>query len=207
LRIKSRWFKPGDHHAVEEHASAAAFILWRVSHQMVKRLRGAKFDIAAGPGYFDVLRESLAFLCSVCDRVVHARLPEEERIRFVMALVRHCARHYGENAVDLLGPPPAGAASHADALIDSFNEASGVYAEFDAEPGHADEDVFRPGFAYLRAFARRLEPAFAAQDHFWLLDQVMTVEAPDALDVVLRAMKELFDPSPRPKRRAGMNGE
>lgn len=203
LRIKSRWFKPGEHHAVEEHASAAAFILWRVSHQMVKRLRGARFDIAAGPDYFAVLREALVFLCGVCDRAVYAHLPEEERTRFVVTLVQHCARHYSENATEMLGPAPADGPSHADTFIESFNQASAAYAGFDAEP----DAVFRPGFAYLRAFAGRLEPAFGPQDHFWLIDQVMSVEAPEALDIVLRALKELLDPSPRRQRRATLSGE
>ncbi|MFM2067553.1 MAG: hypothetical protein RLZZ584_2462 [Pseudomonadota bacterium] len=231
MRIKSRWFKPGEHHDAGEQAGAMAFICWRVSHQLVKRLRVANFDIDAGPAYFGVLREALVFFCTVCDRVVHERLTPEDRVAFVIALVRHAARHYGENAQELLGPAPAGAGSHQDVFIDAFNEASPQYADYPGQAaprrpaagGGADDSPdhlttpgaghpvaavgFQPGFAYVRHFAGRIQPHLPLKDRQWVIDQLMALDVPDSLEIIQRALRELFDPAPRARRRATLGGE
>jgi hypothetical protein len=210
MRIKSRWFS-GDGSAVRKSAAeqggAMAFIAWRVAVQMVKRLRAAKFDVDAGTPYFVIVQEVLVFACALADRIAFLRLSTEERAAFVVALVRHVARHLQDNADDLLGPPAPGAASHADRFVDLFNELSPHYAEFDGDPAGDDRHGFTPGFAALRYLGRRLEPALPEHDRRWLLDQVMATEAPEAIDIVQRSMRELFDPQPRPSRRASLAGE
>ena len=109
MRIKSHWFKPGAAKTPADHASAMAFIVWRVAQSMLKRMRGAQFDIDAGVPYFAFMREVLVFLVAVTDRIAHARLDAEARAEFTVALVRHLARTLQENEDDLLGPaPPAG---------------------------------------------------------------------------------------------------
>jgi hypothetical protein len=152
---------------------------------------------------------------------------------FLIALVRHAARHYGENARELLGPPAQG--THEDVFIDAFNTAAPLYADFDGEaparrsaaaahtpaataggsasepaadsaPAPADEG-FNPGFAYVRFFAGRVEAHLPVKDQRWVIDQLMALEVPDALEIVQRSLRELFDPSPRPRRRATQNGE
>ena len=41
----------------------------------------------------------------------------------------------------------------------------------------------------------------------WVIDQVMAIEAPDAVALVTSAMRDLHDPTPRAKRRSSMTGE
>ncbi|MBI5718111.1 MAG: hypothetical protein HZC37_10545 [Burkholderiales bacterium] len=220
MRIKSRWFS-GDGAPVQksaaEHGSAMAFIVWRVAVQMLKRMRAADFDIEAGAPYFDFVREVLVFLVVVADRIAYERLvssrpPEppgqpgqpEPREQFVVALVRHVARHLQENADDLLGPPPPGEPGHGERFIDLFNELAGHYAEFGAAPGPtAPAAGFQPDFAFVRYLGVRLEPALPEHHRRWVLDQVMAIEAPEALEIVQRSMRELFDPAPPPRRAGG----
>ena len=45
------------------------------------------------------------------------------------------------------------------------------------------------------------------KDRRWVIEQVMAAEAPEALGVVQRSMRDLFDPSPRRARRSTMSGE
>ena len=73
MRLKSTWFKPGADKSPAEQASAMAFIVFRVGLQMLKRMRGADFDIDAGRPYFDFVREVLVFLIAVTDRMAAAR--------------------------------------------------------------------------------------------------------------------------------------
>jgi len=212
MRIKSRWFS-GDGTTVRksaaEQGSAMAFIVWRVAVNMLKRMRAARFDIDAGAPYFAFVREVLVFLAVVADRMAYERMAPEQRAEFLGALVRHVARHLQENADELLGPPVAGEPSHGDRFIDLFNELAGHYAEFGAAPGPAEPQAgFEPDFAFVRYLGTRLEPALPEHDRRWVLDQVMAIEAPEALGIVQRSMRELFDPAP-PGRgaRAGRRGQ
>lgn len=208
LRIKNRWFREGARKDPAEHASAMAFIVWRLAHNMLKRMRGARFDIDAGRPYLDFMREALVFLIALVDRIAHARLDEDERTAFTVALVRHVARTLQENEDDLIGAPPPGAPSHADTFIDLVNEVCGHYAEFGADPHPpADAGVFHPDFGFVRYLGSRLEPTLPEKDRRWVIDQVMAVEAPEAIATVQRSMRELFDPSPRRARRAGNTGD
>ncbi len=125
-----------------------------------------------------------------------------------MALVRHLARILQENEDDLLGPAPAGAPSHADTFIDMVNEITTHYAEFGADPKAPDDGGgFHPDFAFVRYLGSRLEPTLPEKDRRWVIEQVMAAEAPEAVGIVQRSMRDLFDPTPRRARRATMSGE
>ncbi|MBL8341296.1 MAG: hypothetical protein JNL30_07485 [Rubrivivax sp.] len=217
MRIKSRWFS-GDgapaHKSAAEQGSAMAFIVWRLAVQMLKRMRAADFDVDAGTPYFAFVREALVFLVVLADRIAFQRLSAEERAEFVVALVRHVARHLQENADDLLGPAPAGEPTHGERFIDLYNELAGHYAEFGAAPqtaahaGPADPAAgFEPDFGFVRYLGTRLEPALPERHRRWVLDQVMAIEAPEAVGQVQRAMNDLFDPQPPRARRATLSGE
>lgn len=207
MRIKSQWFKPGASHSPAEQASAMAFIVFRVARRLLERMRGAQFDIDAGLPYFAFLRETLVFLIAVVDRIAAARLPPDDRVEFTTALARHVARTLAGNEDDLLGPPPPGAPSHADTFVDLVNEVVGHYAEFGADPAADAAASFQPDFAFLRYFASRLEPTLPGKDRLWVIDQVMAVEAPEALGVVQRSMRDLYDPAPRRARRMANTGD
>jgi hypothetical protein len=208
LRIKNRWFRDAAPKSAAEQASAVAFIVSRLARNMLERMRGADFAIDAGRPYLDFMREALVFLVALADRIAHDRLDAEQRREFTVALVRHLARTLQENEDDLLGAPPAGAPSHADTFIDLVNEVVGHYAEFGADPRPAaGVTVFQPDFAFLRYFGTRVEPTVPAAERRWVLDQVMAIEAPQAVATVQRSMQELFDPSPQRQRRAGQTGE
>jgi hypothetical protein len=205
IRVKSHWFKAGAEKTPEQQASAIAFITWRVAQQMLKRMRSAGFDIDPGPPYFGFMREVLVFLLTVVDRIAHARLDADGRRRFTTALVLRVADYLQDNEGDLLGA--AEGASWAERFIDQFNALQGHYAEFGADTAGRPEDGFTPSFAFYRYLGHRLEPDLPAKDRRWVLDQVMAVEAPDAVAIVQSAMRDLYDPRPRARRRATLSGE
>ena len=207
LRIKSHWFKAGASKTPEQQASAMAFIVWRTAHQMLKRMRGAEFHIDAGAPYFEFMREVLVFLIAAVDRIAHARMDAAARLAFTTALVQHVAATLADNETELLGPRSEGA-SYRDTFIDLVNEVTDHYAEFGADP-HADASAvgFAPDFGFVRYLGSRLEPTLPLKDRRWVLDQVMASEAPDAVDIVQRAMRDLFSTEPRARRRAALSGD
>ena len=207
MRLKSRWFAAGSARSGSEQASAVAFIAWRLAQHMLKRMRGADFDIDAGTPYFAFLSEVLAFLVALADRMAHARLAPAARAEFTPALVHHLARTLQDNAQDLLGPRPAGAPSHADDFIDLVNERSGHYAGFGADPSATAGPEFTPDFAFVRYLGSVLEATLPEKDRHWVIDQVMAIEVPEAVAALQRAMRELHDPAPRPARRTALSGD
>lgn len=208
IRVKSHWFKPGAAKSSAEQASAMAFIVWRVAQQMLKRMRGADFEIDAGVPYFAFMTEVLVFLVALTDRIAAARLAPGDRTEFTTALVHHLARTLQDNEDELLGPPAPGEPAHSDAFIDLVNEVTQHYAEFGADPqGGGSEAGFEPGFAFVRYLGHRLEPTLPEKDRRWVVDQVMAAEAPDAIGIVQRAMRDLYDPAPRRTRRSVMSGD
>jgi hypothetical protein len=205
IRVKSQWFRPAAGKTPEQQASAMGFIAWRVAQQMLKRMRSAGFDIDAGPAYFGFMREVLVFLLTVVDRIAHERMDAEQRRRFLTALVLRVADFLQDNEGDLLGTPEG--ASWADRFVDQFNELQQHYAEFDADTDAPAADGFVPGFAFYRYLGFRLEPGLPAKDRRWVIDQVMAVEAPDAVALVSGAMRELYADAPRERRRTRLSGD
>lgn len=204
LRLKTHWFKPDTPKTPEQQAGATGFVVWRLAMQMLKRMRAAHFSIEAGHGYFDFLREVLVFLVLVADRLAHQRFDGATRLRFTTALVRHVADTLQGNEHDLLGPRPVGACSAQAQFIDLYNELAGHYAEFDGEP---QAEAFTPGFAFLRYLGHRLEATLPEQDRRWVIEQVMASEAPDAVALVQRSLRELHDTAPRKMRHASLGAD
>jgi hypothetical protein len=205
IRVKSQWFRPAAEKTPEQQASAMGFIAWRVAQQMLKRMRSAGFDIDAGPAYFGFMREVLVFLLTVVDRIAHERMDAEQRRRFLTALVLRVADFLQDNEGDLLGHPEG--ASWADRFVDQFNELQQHYAEFDADADAPAGDGFVPGFAFYRYLGYRLEPGLPAKDRRWVIDQVMAVEAPDAVALVSGAMRDLYADAPHARRRTRLSGD
>ena len=207
MRIKSQWFKSDGPKSAEQQASAMAFIVWRTALNMLKRMRGADFDVDAGTPYFAFMREVLVFLIAVVDRIAYLRMIDAERVAFTTAMVRHCADTLADNENDLLGPRADGQSSQ-DSFIDLVNEVVNHYAEFGADSVIVETDSnFTPSFGFMRYLGSRLAPTLPAKDQHWVLDQVMASEAPEAVEVVQSAMRNLLSTEPRKPRRAGVSGD
>lgn len=207
-RLKTSWFRHGDSRGAAQQASAAAFIVWRVARHMLDRTRHAGFGVEIGPPYFRFLREVLAFLVAVADRIAHARLDAAQRLEFTGAMVHHLARILQDSEDDLIGPPPADQPSHGDSFIDLVDELAGHYAEFGADPTVRDAPgEFTPGFAFLRYLGTRLEPVLPPEDRRWILDQAMAVQAPEALAMLQKSLRDLFEPPTRRRSREAVSGD
>jgi hypothetical protein len=192
LRVKSTWFKPGRAHSPPEVADALAFIAWRVAQNMLKSMRKAGFDIDPGPQYFDFLAEAVAFAIQVAWRLAYPRYDEAGRLAFMTALANRTGDELAENRARLLGEPDAAAIKAG--FIDLLNRRTAEYADF----GHGPEG---PDFAFLRYFATVVAELMPEKDRRWTWDQVIAIEGPEAASSVAKAVKGLFDETPRRSRR------
>jgi hypothetical protein len=201
MRIKSHWFKAGASKTPQQTASALAFIVWRLAENMLKQMRSARFDIDVGLPYFAFMREVLVFLIQVVDRMAFERMPATTRAEFTTALVRRVAEILEDSENDLLGVPPPGLQSHRAQFIDLFNARSDDYATF----GHGPDG---PDFAFVRYLGSRVTELMTEKDRAWTLDQIMAIEAPEAVATLQRAMQDVLSTEPRPaRRRQGVSGD
>src|ERR1039457_1903609 len=179
MRIKSQWFRPQTPKTPQQTASALAFIVWRLAENMLKQMRSARFDIDVGLPYFAFMREVLVFLIQVVDRMAFERMPATTRAEFTTALVRRVAEILEDSENDLLGVPPPGLQSHRAQFIDLFNARSDDYATF----GHGPDG---PDFAFVRYLGSRVTELMTEKDRAWTLDQIMAIEAPEAVATLQR---------------------
>lgn len=200
IRIKSQWFQTDGPKSAQQTASAMAFIVWRVAQNMLKQMREAKFDIDVGPQYFAFMREVLVFLIQVVDRMAFERMSGEERVVFTTAMVVRVAEILEESELEWMLAPAAGEESWRNQFIDLCNEQADAYADFSHGPQG-------PDFGFVRYLGHRIEIIMPAKDQRWVIDQVMAIEAPEALQMVQRAMEGVLSTEPRPARRSSMTGE
>jgi hypothetical protein len=213
MRIKSHWFRDGAQRSPAEQAGAIAFIAWRIARNMLAGMRGAQFDIDPGPAYFGFMREVLVFLVQVADRMAWQRLSAQDRVAFTTALVRRIGDYLDDNEGDLLGAVPAGSAPWSERFVDQVNALSPLYAEFGGVKGSGAAGAvdgaaaFDPDFSFLRYLGSRIEPLLPEKDRNWVIDQVIAIEAPEAVETLRRGLMDLFSTEPRPARRGGAHGD
>ena len=193
MKIKSQWFQGAATKTPQQTASAMAFITWRVTQNMLKQMRTARFDIEVGAQYFAFTREVLVFLIQVLDRMAHERMIAPARTEFMTALVQRVAQVLQENEDSLMAVPPAGNPSHYDQFIDLCNELADHYADF-------DYGTDGPDFAFMRYLGHRIEAIMPQKDQRWVVDQIMASEVPDAVETLQRAMHGVLSTEPRPAR-------
>ena len=100
-----------------------------------------------------------------------------------------------ENEETLLGAPPAGQPSHFERFIELFNELSDHYADFGF-------DAKGPDFAFVRYLGHRVERLMPQKDQRWVIDQMMAIEVPEALEILQSSMNGVLATEPRPPRGA-----
>jgi len=198
MRIKSQWFKSDREKTPLEIAGAMAFTIWRIADNALKNTRKANFEIAIGPQYFLFLTESLVFLIQVADRIAYRQLPAEVRFQFTSTLANRVAETLAENQSRLMG---GGIPEHKQHFIDKLNQRSGEYADFN----YGSEG---PEFAFIRYLAYCMREVMDEKDVEWVIDQMMSIEAPEAVDMVEKTMSNLFEAEPRqPRTRKSISGD
>ncbi len=193
MRVKSHWFKSGRTKSPQEIASAVAFISWRASDHALKSVRRAGFDIAVGAQYFNFLSEFLIFLVQLADRIAYRHFSEEDRIAFTTAAANRAGEILADNQAEYLGADLR--ASKAD-FIARLNAHADEYAMFEYEKGGEN-------FSFIRALGLFLQDVMDERDRKWVTDQVMAIEAPEAVRTLEKAMADLLELEPRAARGRG----
>ncbi|ROR32181.1 hypothetical protein [Inmirania thermothiophila] len=180
VRLKSRWHRKDAPRRAEEVGSAVAFSAWKVALEGVRRLLGAGYELESDPRRFAILGEFAAFLLQMADRYAYGRLEDEQRRRMIVAAGRRMAEVMEENQRERLGP-----GDYRAAFIDHLNRRLQEYAEL----SFVGEE---PGFSSIRYLGEVVCEHAGDWDRRWLKEQVMEVEAPEAVRAFRRALANLL---------------
>ncbi len=198
MRVKSHWFRAGRDKSPQELAGAAAFILWRIGQNALKNMRKADFEIAVGTQYFAFLSEFLVFLVQIADRIAYRHLSEEERAAFTTALANRVGDNLAENQAELMG---GDLRTHKAGFIAQLNLRAEEYAHFEYQKGAEN-------FSFVRGLGLFLQDVVDERDRQWVTDQIMAIEAPEAIATLEKAMRGFLELEPhRPARRSEASGE
>jgi hypothetical protein len=198
LRIKSSWFKEGRERTPQEISDALAFVVSRIADNALKNTRKAKFEIEVGVQYFDFLAEFLLFLIISADRIAYRELSEEDRLVFTSNLANRVAETYAENRSRLLVEDLKECKRR---FIDLLNQRAGEYAEF----GY---DENGPAYTFYRYLAYCIGEIMTDADSGWIIDQIISFEAPEAIQMVEKTLRGLYEAEPKKShRRASVSGD
>ncbi len=198
IRIKSNWFKDGRERSPQEISDALAFTLWRIADASLRRTRKDDFQIETGPQYLDFLAEYLVFLILVADRLAYRKLSEEDRQVFTGNLANRTGETYAENRSRLLEQDIK---SCKQSFIDLLNLRAGEYADF----GY---DENGPDYSFYRYLAYCISQILSEEDAKWIIDPMISFEAPDTVKLVEKTLRGLWEEEPRPARkRSGTSGD
>ncbi|HUN91902.1 MAG TPA: hypothetical protein VMU33_07590 [Burkholderiaceae bacterium] len=178
-----------------------AFITWRVAQQALRNMRRADFEIETGTRYFDFVAEWLIFLAHIADGMAWKRFGPEVRIEFTSALANRIGEIYADNRDELLGPwQSQGPGAVKAGFIDLLNLRLVDYGDFE----------FQDGVEYgcLRYLASQLACVVGPRDTLWVHEQVMEIEAPQAVEAICKSFRDLLGEEPRAaRRRPSVSGE
>ncbi len=193
MRIKSNWFKEGRERTPQEISDALSFVVSRIADNALKNTRKANFEIAVGPQYLEFLAEFLWFLILVGDRIAYRQLSAEDRLTFTGNLANRVAETYAENRSRLLGEELKECKQR---FIDLLNQRAGEYADF----GYEENE---PDYGFYRYLAYCIGQIMNDADSGWVIDQMISIEAPEAVKMVEKTLRGLYEAEPKkPRRRA-----
>ncbi len=186
IRIKTKWFKKdGEAKDAGETASVLALIMWRLADKFTANLSKADYDIVTPQRGFILLAEFLAFEVQFADRLAYNRIDDASRAAFIQALAKRLAEIMEENIRDV-APHDDEGYDYQAGFIDLLNRRLTDYATFEM----TDE---KPGFATLRYLGNRIHEVMEKRDQPWIIDQIMEIEAPEAVESIKKAMRGLLE--------------
>jgi hypothetical protein len=192
IRIRSHFHRGAGERSMPELAGVIAMLGWKLSQDAIRRMRAAQFDIDIGRQYFDFVCEYLAFMLHAADRIAYRGLDAEKRAAFTTALALKLAEVVEDNRDMLVTEPEAGCSRRH--FIDLANQRGADYADF------AYDEKDGPDFGFRRFFGSRLLEIVPQKDHAWVIDQIMEIEAPEAVKALESTLTGLFAPPGEPRR-------
>jgi hypothetical protein len=185
LRVKTVWFKNAGGRSAAEVATVLASTIWRLADTTVSNLSKADCDIVTPERGIRILGEMGAFLLHMSDRSVYGRIPDEERAQLIQSAGKRLAEMVANNIREM--GVDDGFDYRAN-FIDMLNRRGEDYATFNCLPD-------KPGFPILRYLGLAVRELMLESDKPWVIDQVMDLQAPEALGTLKKTIGGFYPPA------------
>lgn len=197
LRLKTVFFKNAGGRSTAEISSVLASTIWRVSDEVVANLSKWDCDIVTPERGMKILGEMAAFLLHMSDRMAYGRMSEAERARFIQAAGQRLGEIVQDNVRAMAGDDGFDTKGN---FIDLLNRRAADYATFACAPE-------KPSFPLLRYLGLAVREHMLDSDQHWVADQIMDIQAPEALGMLKKTMDGLLAPQPGKAQRLGVSGD
>ncbi len=178
-RLKRRWHSSARPRTAEEIGQTLAVTAWKVAKESVEHLFAADFDFQGENYRFAILEEWLAFFVHLTDRIVYDRTDDLRRAKLIKAMAHRLRDTLTDNLADRVSDK-----AKADRFIERVNRVGKEYADCRVEDN-------QPGMNFLRCLGAGVADAAPEIDRRWLVEQVVEVEAPQAVKQFVKAALEL----------------
>lgn len=197
IRLKTVFFKNAGGRSTAETASVLASTIWRVADEVVTNLSKWDCDIVTPERGMKILGEMAAFLLHMADRMAYGRMPEPERARFIQVAGQRLAEIVQDNIRAMVG---ADGFDYKANFIDLLNRRAADYATFECTPE-------KPGYPILRYLGLAVREHMLDSDQHWVADQIMDIQAPEALGMLKKTVDGLLSPPAAGPRRRAVSGD
>lgn len=197
LRLKTVFFRNAGGRSTAETASVLASTIWRISDEVVANLSKWDCDIVTPERGMRILGEMAAFLLHMGDRMAHGRMGEAERARFIQIAGQRLGEIAQENVRAMVGDDGFDYRSN---FIDLLNRRGADYATFECAPD-------KPSFPILRYLGLAVRELMLESDQHWVADQIMDIQAPEALGMLKKTMDGLLAPDSARAGRPRVSGD
>jgi hypothetical protein len=122
-------------------------------------------------------------MVQVADRLAYERLEDDDRREFIIHLAKRVADHMQENVKDIMGE-----ADYWNPFIAMLNVRAEGYAEHGFDPHDG------ASYGFLHYFGTHVQKIMGDEHHAnrWVIDQVMDIDGPEAVEKVTKAVDDLF---------------
>ena len=197
LRVKTVWFKNAGGRSSAEIASVLASTIWRLSDNTVSNLSKWDCDIVTPERGMRILGEMAAFLLHMSDRMAYGRMPEDERARLIQAAGRRLAELVRDNVREMFGDDGFDTKAN---FIDLLNRRAAEYSAFECAPD-------KPSYPLLRYLGLAVRELMLDSDRPWVADQIMDIQAPEALGTLKKTVDGLLTPEKAGARQRSLTGD
>lgn len=189
-RIKDRWHNstPDDdgrdvvsEKALEEQASALAYIVWRQALNAAINLHAEDYRYDDDKQRIAVINEFVAFQAQHIDRLLHSFTSTDTRQVLLPELCEKLAAQVQDNLNDIAGP-----GNYRQPFLAFLNDRFSVYSTF-------EYDETEPSFECLRYLGHNVMLVLGDdQTNRWVIDQIIAIDAPELKEQITRSTNRLF---------------
>lgn len=180
MRVKANWNSKKRKASPDDIGGVIAVNIWRIAGDVLLNLENQDFEISSYEQRMLMMEEMGIFLAHMADRMMFGRIEPELRGPVVTALAKRLGALVQNNREELTG-----SGDYIKPFIDKLNERFADYSEYAAEANTA-------GFAMRRYLGSQVQKIVGEKDRRWVSDQIIDIEAPDAMPPLIRTIDRIL---------------